>query len=82
MVLNFGLTSDEADTGYYAGFIGGAFFVGAFISSFFWGLSTDRWGRKKNLLVSMALVGLTSLAFALSPRYMASHSTPSAIPLR
>jgi MFS family permease len=57
------LTRDEA--GLYAGLVAGGCFFGNFLSSYFWGYLSDRYGRKRLLisgtvgtLVSVILVGI------------------------
>jgi MFS family permease len=52
--------------GYYAGWITGAFMLGRFLTSYKWGVISDRIGRKPVLLLGITSVLVFSLAFGLS----------------
>ncbi|KAF8242159.1 MFS general substrate transporter [Wilcoxina mikolae CBS 423.85] len=53
MVKDFGI-KDPRDIGSYAGMITSSFWAAQFISTTFWGIFSDRNGRKKVLLVGLA----------------------------
>lgn len=64
MIQDFNLGSKNE--GMYVGIVGSAFGIGQFISGFFWGNLSDKYGRKKPLmigllgnLIAMALFGLS-----------------------
>eukprot|EP01006_Ploeotia_vitrea_P051581 TRINITY_DN67579_c5_g1_i1.p1 TRINITY_DN67579_c5_g1~~TRINITY_DN67579_c5_g1_i1.p1 ORF type:complete len:601 (-),score=265.06 TRINITY_DN67579_c5_g1_i1:759-2486(-) len=67
MVHDFSPELRKSELGYRAGYIGTAFYVGAFCSNFLWGRAADKWGRKPTMLcgivgsiVSITLFGLSS----------------------
>lgn len=79
MVWDFHLTDDPDQVGYYAGYLGSVFSVASFLSSFWWGRLSDRWGRRPVLLfgcvggiISSALFGFSkNLTMALVARFLA-----------
>eukprot|EP00026_Physarum_polycephalum_P005000 Phypoly_transcript_05026.p1 GENE.Phypoly_transcript_05026~~Phypoly_transcript_05026.p1 ORF type:complete len:610 (+),score=97.64 Phypoly_transcript_05026:206-2035(+) len=79
MVLDFNLTTDPEKVGYYAGYIGSTFSVAGFLSSFWWGRISDKYGRRPVLLfgcvgglISTLLFGFsTSLEMAIATRFAA-----------
>lgn len=79
MVVGFGLTDDSDEAGYYAGYIGSTFSIAGFLSSFWWGRISDRYGRRPVLLfgcvgglLSSIMFGFsTSLEMAIAARFMA-----------
>ncbi|XP_058966222.2 uncharacterized protein [Pocillopora verrucosa] len=70
MVKSFGI-SDE-DTGYYAGVIASSMFIGRTAACYFWGLMTDRFGRRPVMMIclTMTLVGMVCFGLSVS-LYMA-----------
>ncbi|PAA81978.1 hypothetical protein BOX15_Mlig018159g2 [Macrostomum lignano] len=64
MVVSFGY--QEADAGFYVGFVAASFHLGRLISSYAWGYLSDRFGRRPTLLTSLLLVSLCTLAFGFS----------------
>lgn len=79
MVYDFHLTDDPDQVGYYAGYLGSVFSVASFLSSFWWGRLSDRYGRRPVLLfgcvggiLSSALFGFSkNLTMALVARFAA-----------
>jgi MFS family permease len=79
MVLDFNLTNDPDKVGYYAGYIGSTFSIAGFLSSFWWGRLSDRYGRRPILLfgcvgglISNLLFGFSkSLEMAIATRFAA-----------
>jgi MFS family permease len=51
MVIDMGLAKDANSAGNYAGFIASAMMCGRFISSYYWGQTADRVGRKPVLMI-------------------------------
>lgn len=49
MVSDF-LSIDIKDVGFYAGIIASCYYIAQFFSSFFWGMISDRFGRRPVLL--------------------------------
>lgn len=65
LVQHFGL-AERSTTGYYAGYMTCAIMVGRMLGSGPWGWSTDKWGRKPSLVVSLWLVAAASVGLGLS----------------
>ncbi|XP_022752842.1 probable peptide/nitrate transporter At3g43790 isoform X1 [Durio zibethinus] len=78
MIRDFHIAKREEDIGFYAGFVGSSFMVGRALTSLFWGVVADRFGRKPIILIGTfsvvvfnALFGLsTSFWMALSMRFL------------
>nr|GMC93661.1 protein ZINC INDUCED FACILITATOR-LIKE 1-like isoform X1 [Ipomoea batatas] len=69
MVRDFEIAKREEDIGFYAGYIGSSFMVGRALTSVFWGMVADRYGRKPVLVFgTMAVVVLNTL-FGLSVNF-------------
>ncbi|XP_019161344.1 PREDICTED: protein ZINC INDUCED FACILITATOR-LIKE 1-like [Ipomoea nil] len=69
MVRDFQIAKREEDIGFYAGYIGSSFMVGRALTSVFWGMVADRYGRKPVLVFgTMAVVVLNTL-FGLSVNF-------------
>ncbi|KZW03413.1 MFS general substrate transporter [Exidia glandulosa HHB12029] len=69
LILELGLTSDPARTGYFAGFIESLFFATEALCVFRWGRLSDRIGRKKVLIGGLAALAISMLGFGLSRRF-------------
>ena len=77
-VKYFGLTEDDRELGFYAGFIMTAYMIGAGLSAIPWGAFSDKYGKKAVIMIGLlantapqALYGLaTSMPFALSIRFV------------
>lgn len=70
MILDFGMTTDEREIGFYAGFIGTSLFLGRFLSSFIWGYLSDKYGRKIVLVISLAGICVFTILFGLSKSFV------------
>jgi len=57
---------DMKKIGYYAGLIGGSYYVTQFFSAMIWGWLSDRYGRKPILLIGAAGSCIASFLFGLS----------------
>lgn len=68
MVKDFGLTApgDDRELGYYSGWIVSSFLFGQFVSSFFWGVVSDRIGRRPVLLFGLLANALCLVLFGFS----------------
>ena len=64
MVKSFGIS--EVDVGKNSGIIGAAFFVGRVLTCYPWGIAADKYGKKKVLLISIACLCVSTLAFGFS----------------
>jgi MFS family permease len=51
MIEDFGVAKTEKDIGFYAGFVGCSFMLGRALTSVFWGIVADRYGRKPIILL-------------------------------
>ncbi|XP_065827373.1 uncharacterized protein [Oscarella lobularis] len=56
----------EEDTGYYAGAVASAFFVGQFFGSYFWGVLADKKSRRLTILISGSAVAIFTFMFAFT----------------
>lgn len=65
MMIDYGLTDDRKEVGYYAGLLLSAFFVGRFFSSAAWGYVADHCGRKVVVYVSIVSSGILMLSVGL-----------------
>eukprot|EP00698_Gefionella_okellyi_P015467 TRINITY_DN4368_c0_g3_i1.p1 TRINITY_DN4368_c0_g3~~TRINITY_DN4368_c0_g3_i1.p1 ORF type:complete len:651 (-),score=140.30 TRINITY_DN4368_c0_g3_i1:2729-4681(-) len=68
MVRDF-MNTNAAETGYYSGFLASSFSIAQFVSSFFWGWFSDRFGRKPALLIGMGGTFFANILFAFSTSY-------------
>ena len=66
-MLDFGIVTDEADVGYYTGWISAGFFVGQFFSGFILGYLADKYNKKYVILYGQAASVLftTMLGFSV-----------------
>ena len=66
MVVDFGLVPSIDKAGVWSGFLGAAFYGGQFLSSFAWGVLSDRFGKRRILLFGSLGTLVTVLAFGFS----------------
>lgn len=66
MVYDLGVSKDKESVGYYAGLIGSCWYLGQFISSFFWGKMSDIWGRRPIMIMGVVGSLLSTIAFGFS----------------
>jgi len=78
MVWDFHLTEDEDEVGFYAGYIGSCFSFAQFLSSFWWGRLSDRYGRKPILLIGSFGSLLSTCFFGFSTNLWMAIITRSA----
>ncbi|KAJ9537079.1 hypothetical protein OSB04_029812 [Centaurea solstitialis] len=69
MIRDFHIASQEEDIGYYAGFVGSSFMVGRGLTSLFWGVLADRYGRKPIILIGTFSVVIFNTLFGLSSTF-------------
>uniref|UniRef100_A0A1J3CIH8 Protein ZINC INDUCED FACILITATOR-LIKE 1 n=1 Tax=Noccaea caerulescens TaxID=107243 RepID=A0A1J3CIH8_NOCCA len=66
MIGDFDIAKKEEDIGFYAGFVGCSFMLGRTLTSVFWGIVADRYGRKPVILIGTASVVIFNTLFGLS----------------
>ncbi|MFS7969978.1 putative major facilitator superfamily, MFS transporter superfamily [Helianthus anomalus] len=69
MVRDFNIAEKEEDISYYAGFIGSAYMIGRALTSVFWGVVADRYGRKPVILLGTSTVVIFNTIFGFSVNY-------------
>lgn len=69
MVRDFHIANTEEDIGFYAGFLAASYMVGRAISAVFWGIISDRIGRKPVIAFSILSVVILNMLFGLSTTY-------------
>ncbi|KAJ0711623.1 putative major facilitator superfamily, MFS transporter superfamily [Helianthus annuus] len=69
MIRDFNIAETEEDISYYAGFVGAAYMVGRALTSVFWGLCADRYGRKPVILIGTSTVVIFNTLFGFSVNY-------------
>ncbi|KAG0322721.1 hypothetical protein BG000_002815 [Podila horticola] len=66
MAVDFGITENEDEIGFFCGLIASSFFFAQFCTSIFWGYMSDRYGRRPILLLGLIGSTIASLFFGLS----------------
>lgn len=66
MAKFFRLTGDDRELGFYAGFFMTALMAGAGVSAIFWGVISDRYGRKRVILFGLFAIVLPQILFGVS----------------
>ncbi|XP_044483326.1 probable peptide/nitrate transporter At3g43790 isoform X2 [Mangifera indica] len=69
MIRDFNVAEKEEDIGFYAGFVGSSFMVGRALTSVFWGVVADRYGRKPIILIGTFSVVVFNGLFGLSTNF-------------
>ena len=69
MVVDFSLVKDAREPGYWAGWLLSADPIGRMLTSFAWGRWSDKHGRRPVLQLGVLLLGVSTLAFGLSPSF-------------
>ncbi|KAK8487732.1 hypothetical protein V6N13_138501 [Hibiscus sabdariffa] len=69
MIRDFHIAKREEDIGFYAGFVGSSFMVGRALTSLFWGVVADRYGRKPVILIGIFSVVVFNTLFGLSTSF-------------
>ncbi|KAM0903627.1 hypothetical protein ACQ4PT_018540 [Festuca glaucescens] len=69
MVRDFHIAKTEEDIGSYAGFLAASYMIGRAITSIFWGVASDRLGRKPVIVFAMLSVVILQTLFGLSTKY-------------
>uniref|UniRef100_A0A5B6ZXR2 Major facilitator superfamily (MFS) profile domain-containing protein n=1 Tax=Davidia involucrata TaxID=16924 RepID=A0A5B6ZXR2_DAVIN len=66
MIRDFHIAKTEEDIGYYAGYVGSSFMLGRALTSVFWGIVADRYGRKPVIIIGTCTVVVFNTLFGLS----------------
>ncbi|KAK9067466.1 hypothetical protein SSX86_014795 [Deinandra increscens subsp. villosa] len=69
MVRDFNIAEKEEDISYYAGFVGSSYMIGRALTSVFWGVVADRYGRKPVILLGTSTVVIFNTLFGFSVNY-------------
>ncbi|XP_021625756.1 protein ZINC INDUCED FACILITATOR-LIKE 1 isoform X2 [Manihot esculenta] len=75
MVRDFNIAKREEDIGYYAGYIGSSFMFGRALTSVFWGIVADRYGRKPIIIIGTTTVVIFNTLFGLSTNFWMAITT-------
>lgn len=69
MIRDLHIAKREEDIGFYAGFVGASFMFGRALTSAFWGIVADRYGRKPVIVIGICAVIIFNTLFGLSTTY-------------
>ncbi|XP_037438845.1 probable peptide/nitrate transporter At3g43790 isoform X1 [Triticum dicoccoides] len=69
MIRELNVAKQEEDIGFYAGFVGAAYFLGRTTSAVPWGMFADKYGRKPCIMISILSVIVFNTLFGLSTTY-------------
>ncbi|KAL5568748.1 hypothetical protein UlMin_025323 [Ulmus minor] len=75
MIRDLHIAEREEDIGYYAGYVGSAYMLGRALTSVFWGLIADRYGRKPVIIIGSLTVVVCNTLFGLSVNYWMAITT-------
>lgn len=75
MIRDFHIAKREEDIGFYAGYVGASFMLGRALTSVFWGVVADRYGRKPVIIMGTIAVVIFNTLFGLSVNFWMAIST-------
>ncbi|XP_058078198.1 protein ZINC INDUCED FACILITATOR-LIKE 1-like isoform X2 [Magnolia sinica] len=75
MIRDFHIAKNVQDIGYYAGYVGSAYMVGRALTSVFWGVVADRYGRKPVIIIGTVSAVVFNTLFGLSTSFWMAIST-------
>ncbi|XP_059653701.1 protein ZINC INDUCED FACILITATOR-LIKE 1-like isoform X1 [Cornus florida] len=75
MIRDFHIAKREEDIGYYAGYVGSSFMLGRALTSVFWGIVADRYGRKPVIIMGTFTVVIFNTLFGLSVNFWMAIAT-------
>ncbi|KAJ0974664.1 hypothetical protein J5N97_016629 [Dioscorea zingiberensis] len=75
MIRDLHIAKREEDIGFYAGFVGASFMLGRSITSIFWGMVADRYGRKPVIVFGIISVIIFNTLFGFSTSYSMAITT-------
>ncbi|KAL8162043.1 hypothetical protein V2J09_013532 [Rumex salicifolius] len=68
-IRDFHIAEREEDTSYYAGYVGSAYMLGRALTSVYWGVIADRYGRKPVIIIGTITVIVFNTLFGLSVNF-------------
>ncbi|CAL5201213.1 unnamed protein product [Lathyrus oleraceus] len=75
MIKDFNIAEREEDISAYAGYVGSAFMFGRSLTSIFWGVVADRYGRKPVAVLGIFSVIIFNTLFGLSTSFSMAVTT-------
>ncbi|GMH13268.1 hypothetical protein Nepgr_015109 [Nepenthes gracilis] len=75
MIKDFHIAEREEDISYYAGYVGSSFMFGRALTSMFWGIFADRYGRKPVIVIGTITVVIFNTLFGLSVNFWMAVTT-------
>ncbi|XP_065030236.1 probable peptide/nitrate transporter At3g43790 isoform X2 [Musa acuminata AAA Group] len=75
MIRDLNIAKRAQDIGFFAGFVGSAFMLGRSLTSIFWGMVADRYGRKPVIMISLFAIIVFNTLFGLSKSYWMAIAT-------
>lgn len=75
MIRDLHVAKREEDIGFYAGFVGSSLMFGRALTSVFWGMVADRYGRKPVIVIGICAVIIFNTLFGLSTTYWMAITT-------
>ncbi|XP_030491860.2 protein ZINC INDUCED FACILITATOR 1 isoform X1 [Cannabis sativa] len=75
MVRDLKIANREEDIAYYAGYVGSAYMLGRALTSVFWGVIADRYGRKPVIIFGTIALIICNTVFGLSVNYWMAIAT-------
>lgn len=70
MLEEINVTPDRTKIGYYAGIINSLFALSQLCTTFWWGMLSDRVGRKPILLLGLTGLSISMISFSLQSRFL------------
>ncbi|KAM6584435.1 hypothetical protein CsatB_011437 [Cannabis sativa] len=75
VVRDLKIANREEDIAYYAGYVGSAYMLGRALTSVFWGVIADRYGRKPVIIFGTIALIICNTVFGLSVNYWMAIAT-------
>jgi MFS family permease len=69
MIQDFQITKDPNKVGYYSGLFSFSYFIMQFMTCFVYGLLSDKYGRRKVILMSTFGITITTFLFSISRNF-------------
>ncbi|XP_065842032.1 uncharacterized protein [Oscarella lobularis] len=73
MVRKFRINGEfvqEEESGYYAGVVASSYFFGRFFGCYFWGIFSDKKGRRRTILISGSAIAIFNLSFGFTNTHL------------